>query len=561
MSQPTTLLQHLLLDGFHRLDCNNYSLYFKGLVFLPGLPAGEPSLKALVERMAQTPLKSLATQLRGVYGLIVVNQANQTAIAVNDNFGLYKLYYDDDTISGSFKEILQKRGRADCRIDDERLVEYLAHGSVYTERTFVDEIKKVRGNQLSVLDRGEDGLWRTRLEDKAGLAVEQDATSAIENYFHQLDTALSERHLSADITGGLDSRLNLALLMTTGLKFELALSGRDGSVDVEIGRQVANTAGYSMFTSGHDLSKIADALTDSFEHGDWQTDPLKFHRVIQFDRDRQSRGIDLICHGGGGELFKDFLWLQDFPFLGIKKPNYPRFYALRVAPMSCRSAMSPEGVQLMDDVRRRTLQSFEQLGSFDNVTGYLNAVIRLRAIEFYGRNFSNHINLGIDVVAPFLELDIALAGLDLSVSERLMNAWHRKLIDKHAPKIAALQSTEGYAPTSGLRFLREVPGYLAMQGRRVMRKSSQKLLGKSLFLEMGAAANDDTNLMSATRQTELAAESVAILRQRQLFDQDTRLDDLRDLHVGRSMALGMFLDRFQNLTANPRSANGQSNSL
>lgn len=549
MSEHPNVTRQLMIDGFQEVDCGELLLCYRGLVYLPGHEAGEDSLRALADRLASEPLSRCGSDLKGVFGLVVINRADDSALVMGDQMGLYKFFYDEQTVSNSFKQLISKRGSAHCRVDDERLIEYMAHGSVYDRSTFVTEIHKIKGDELVSLTKSADGGWQIVRQAKQLTDGDHHASAEFKSYFSHLDQAVAKRRLSADITGGLDTRINLALLMTTKLDFELALSGRPGSVDLEIGQQVADVTGRSMFGTGHDIGHMQDALLTSFEHGDWQTDPLKFHRLSQLDHDRLGRGIDLICHGGGGELFKDFLWLQDFPLLGIKKPNFERFYALRVAPMSCRSIMSETGQKLLDDVRARTIASFKALGNFDNVTGYLTAVVKLRGVEFYGRTFSNHINLGLDVLAPLLDRDNVLAGIRLSVGERLMNAWHRKMIDGHAPKIAEIPSTEGYAPTYGRRFISEVPGYLWMQGRRVLRKSAQKLLGKSLFLEIGAAANDDKNLMVETRQTDAALNSVEIMRARGLFRPDITIDDMRDLHVGRAMALGLFLERLQALPA------------
>ena len=549
MSEQANLASQLQIGGFHIVDCGELSCCFKGLVFLPGEAAGEPTMRALADRLATQPLSQCGAELKGTFGLVIIDRRDDSAQAMVDQSGLYKMFYDDAVISASFRQLVERRGSAHCSVDNERLIEFLAHGSVYERRTFVEEIFKIKSDEIIRLARRPDGSWQTMRQAKQRVEQDLDASAQFERYFSYLDVALRDRKLSADITGGLDTRINLAMLMTTQLNYELALSGRPGSVDLTIGQKVARETGREMFETGHVIGNIQDELLTCYEHGDWQTDPLRFHRLIQLDRDRLARGIDLIAHGGGGELFKDFLWLQDFPLLGIKKPNYERFYALRVTPVSCRAALSDEGSQLLSDVRNRTIEAFNSTGDVDNVTGYLMAVIKQRGVEFYGRTFSNHINLGLDVLAPLLDFDNVMAGVRLPVRARLMNAWHRKMIDGHAPRIAEIESTEGYAPTYGSRFLSQVPGYLAMQGRRILRKSSQKLLGKSLFLEIGAVANDDKSLMSETRQTDIALESVVMMRQRGLFKSDARIDNLADLHVGRTMAVGMFLDRLQALPA------------
>ena len=42
----------------------------------------------------------------------------------------------------------------------------------------------------------------------------------------------------------------------------------------------------------------------------------------------------MISHGGGGELYRDHSFVQDFPLYGSRRVNLERYHDLRVAPVA-----------------------------------------------------------------------------------------------------------------------------------------------------------------------------------------------------------------------------------
>src|SRR5205085_4578813 len=139
--------------------------------------------------------------------------------------------------------------------------------------------------------------------------------------------SIANEKVSLDLTGGIDSRLLAAAFSYFGMPFELAASGVEGTPDIEIAAEVAKALGKEFFVTSHDPHRTD--WNELFALSDGLFDLGKSDRPLQLQQDRAARGITLAISGAGGELFKDFWWLQDFPFYARKKPNLERLYAMR----------------------------------------------------------------------------------------------------------------------------------------------------------------------------------------------------------------------------------------
>ena len=201
---------------------------------------------------------------------------------------------------------------------------------------------------------------------------------------------------------------------------------------------------------------------------------------------------------------------------------------------------------MLADLRGKTLGSFESHRRPTNNESYDEVAYKLRAPEFYGQYFSNYINLGLDVVAPFLDHACARAAMRLSPWQRFFSAYHRRLITKHCPRLAALPTTEGYNASAAAKDLPgNLAGFAGMQLRRVAKKASQRLLGKVMFLQMGAATVDVEGFVGILRRTSAFATAMARLKETGILAPGLSAADVADIHVGRILTTGMLLDNLE----------------
>jgi hypothetical protein len=474
-----------------------------------------------------------------VFGLLVHDKAEGGWRAATDNAGLYKIFHDDQGASTSFLGLVRARRVGRDRVDPAALVEFLAHGQVFAPHTFVAGIHKLRGRELLELAPGAP----PRLRAKALPAAVEGGTEAVLGRFAALARSLDGRALSVDATGGFDSRLIACLLHAKGLRFELAASGLPGTADTEIAATMARLLGEPFHLSGHDLDDLDASLVATFRAGDGLTDLRRFHRDRQLALSRLGRGVEVMAHGGGGEIFRDYHVIQDFPLYDSRRVAFGRFYDLRQTPVTLPpDALSPAGRELLAALKPATIARYEEHRAPTNSQTYDRVYYFLRHPEFFGQYYANYINMGLDVAAPFLDYDNAMIGIGLGGWRGFFHAWHRRVLTAHCPKLAALPTAEGFsASAEPLRVLADLRAYAATQLRRAGKKASQRLTGKTRFHTVGAFVADAPGFVGRLRGSAHFPVALERLRAAGVLAAGETGAGLRDGHVGRALTLGMFL--------------------
>jgi hypothetical protein len=305
--------------------------------------------------------------------------------------------------------------------------------------------------------------------------------------------------------------------------------------------------GRSLFVSGHDLSDLDASLIETFRFGDGLTDVRRLHRDRQLALHRLARGIDSIAHGGGGEFFRDHYVIQDFPFYGSAKVNLARFHDMRLMPVGLpRDALTDESAEIIAELRKATLERCASFRRPTNNETYDEIYFNLRAPEHFGQYYSNYINHGLDVVAPLLDERLVRGAMALSPWQRFFHRWHRRAITRHAPRLAALPTADGFTASSSRRLMmRDMGAYGRTQLQRAMRKASQRLVGKARFYTVGAFVADAPGFMGRLRGSPHFARSVSHLKSAGILAATTTGADLRDLHVGRVLTMGLLIEELQ----------------
>jgi hypothetical protein len=528
-----------------------YAIGWKGHVYLPSLAGGERSVAAFSAALEIRGVRAAAAELSGVFGLFIYDRRSGTWQVMVDNAGLYKVFHAGATVSTSFLELIGARPSAHGSVRPECLLEYIAQGAVYGPDTFLSGIRKLRGDEI--LEINPERPSAPLLTSKH-LVLPPPSEELVLANFAELACSLAERRVSADITGGFDTRVILCLLRHCGLDPELAVSGPPTAEDVIIPGRIAALLRRPLLVTGHDLSWLDQELRLCFAAGDGQSDAVLFHRDWQHARARLDRGIEVMVHGGGGAHFKDFFCFQDFPRYGSPRTNFGRYYDLRISPVSTPPRyFTRDGAELARELRVRTLARFEPYRAPTNNESYDRIAYFLRAPEFYGRYSTTYINMGLDFVAPFLEYKNALIGMRLSPWARFFNGWHRRTLTAHCPQLAALPTTEGYTGSTALRHMApDLVSYTRMQLRRVAKKTSQRLLGRSLFDKLGSATVNHPELLPRVRTLEIFAESLERLKVIGILAPDLTAADVRSIHVGRMLTAGLFLRELDLVPASSR---------
>lgn len=544
----TTEPDRLREVGLNRWEDERWAILWKGFVFSAGRVAGQPTVQDLADRLEHDRLHVLAATLRGVFGLFVYDKRDRTWQVTTDNAGLYRIYHDDHVIGTSFLELLAATNRSADDLAPDAVVSYMTSGYVFGAGTVVAGVMKLRGDQ--VLEVG-PGTPVVRVERKGVSEPALDATATVEAYFADLATAVRSRRLSVDATGGFDTRLNICLLHHHGVPFEMAVSSGPDSDDKLIAERISRMLRHEFVATGHDIDRLDEELAATFRDADGQSDLRHFHRNRQNVLKRRERGIEVMVHGGGGEVFRDYFYVQDFPRYGSRTSNFQRYYDLRIATVRVpEQHLGPAYRPRLAASRESVIRQFEQYRGETNNLSFNRVAYFLRAPEFFGPFFSSYINLGVEVVAPFLDHDNALAGMRVAPWQGFYNRWHRAMITRHDPALAALPTSEGYTASSQFRYLtRDLWAYGRSQASRVGKKVGQRVLGKTLFHRVGLHASDAPDYTRRLRRTRQFATAVEHLKAVGVLAHDLEPDGLREAHIGRVLTLGMLVGHLEGTAA------------
>lgn len=487
----------------------DYIIGWKGHLFWPELQAGEESVARLAASLADfgrgeaSALAELAGSLGGVFGLFVYNRATHTWAATADNAGLYKLYRDPlGNLSTSFLQAARGEG-----VDPLAAAEFLALGGVHGNAALARGVYKLTGDSVVMSD---------------GMAVLTKSRPKPEEMGGRLDellASLGHQSVACDVTGGMDSRLLATVLHASGISAEAGIAAhRSDLPDVLLGSKVASTLRWPYFVE----TGMTDDLVTAHREGGGMLELWSWLKDRELAKARLARGVTLMVHGGGGELFSDFYHAQDFPFYG-RAPDMARFYDLRQVPTP-----PPLSELTLRQVRENTVARFARAGGYDE------AFLEARAPEKFGHQLSAYINMGLDVAAPYLDYAAATAAIRTPVWSRWRQSWHRRTMTKVNPQVAALPTTSGYTASAALRHVpMDMARYVKEMGRRAANKLGQKALGRPLAARPDAFDPGYPKRLRASPVAQGAVERTCRL----LPDLDA--SRMSDRHYARAVTVGM----------------------
>jgi asparagine synthetase B (glutamine-hydrolysing) len=513
-----------------------YEISWRGLVYWPGSPAGAPSIRKFAEAMG-SGLADAAARLKGVYFIALRDRWSDLCYAFVDNSALYHGYYSTRFAGTSFLEIVALEDFQPRDLDPDAVVEFLHFGCIYSGKTFFRSIRKIDADAIVLLSpNGKIELLSKALPDIA-TPVEQ----SFEELLGGLSDSVAFERVSLDLTGGVDSRLLAVVLSYFGMPFELAGSGMAGNQDLQIAETVAHILGREFYPTYHN-AKGTD-WTALFEICDGLFDLAKADRPLQLQRDRVARGVTLAISGAGGELFKDFWWLQDFPFYTRCKPNLERLYATRIAPAEPdHSLLAGNYRAISQTYRERLLGTLSGYAVAGNTQTYDHIYYAFKMREFAGRFLTNSAKL-MQVHAPFLDHEAMQIAYGMKRWERFFNNYHRRVITRFSPAAARMPTTEGGMTVSSERkaVWSDLRKYVNDRCVRIVRKAGQRW-GRKAYSQENA---DHPDLASLLRQMIVTGKCIDRLKNYGILDRAVKASQVRSGYLGSLLALDMLIARLE----------------
>lgn len=514
-----------------------------GYAWYPSHKAGENSIAAIVKELYRRPLSAIIGKLKGIYGLFIYDSHTNMWSASVDPSGLFRLYYAKNVISTRFLDIAEFIG---ARIEDlvpEHVVGYLAHGAVFGEETFLRDVRNLRGDEMISFRVGKHE--EIRICEKERVVPSGNPDELLEAFIRALGESLEGRKLSIDLTGGLDSRVLTCLCFYHGLPFETSISGREDSPDVVIARDIAMIIGRDFHCTPHRIEQLDDDLPAAFEVGDSHIDVVHFHRPYQHARARLRRGVDLMMHGGGGELFRDHTFAHEFPRYGSRQSNLARLYRLRGCPIALPSRiLTNKARDIVREAPQKAINIIRRyIGKTNNETCD-RVYFYLKSPEFWGPFYTSYIHMGLEVVAPMLDRETVEAVIQTSPWKRFFAQWHRQMLTRHCPTLARMRTVNGITASAlWSDMICDSGQYFMIQVRRAGRKVAERLLGRSMFYHIGARVGNHPEYVETVRRTRTLERAVRALQEIEILAPTLRPTDIPKSHLGRILTAGLLVER------------------
>jgi asparagine synthetase B (glutamine-hydrolysing) len=523
-----------------------YEIAWRGFVYLDGVASGEASLRRFAEEI-EGNLAAAAEKLKGVYFIAVRDKLTDRAYAFVDNSALFHSYVSPQFVGTSFLEIVSLKGLRPDDLDPDSIVEFLQFGCVYFGKTFFNSVKRIDADVI--VESRPDGS--VAFLPKPIPDISEVPKRSLEQMLESLCRSIAHERVSVDLTGGIDSRLIAVLLSYFGLQFDFGLSASAEIEDVCIAREVASVLNRDLFLTPHapqqtrwdDLFSITDGLFDL----------AKSDRPIQMQRQRAARGVTLAVSGTGGELFKDFWWLQDFPFYKLKNPNLERLYDVRFAPGKAKTSnMGPRYCSAAASLRQRMIASWSAFRAGTNTETYDRIYYGLKMREFAGRGLTNTSKI-LPTFSPYVDHEAVSIGYNLDRSDRFFNRFHRAVITKYSRQAAKIRTTEGQMTASimPVDVSQDLIKYVANRLSRLKTKLDQRR-GVALRPQEGP---DHPQLGRVLRDFAAQRRTIQRLQDHGILNQNASNQRLDAGSIGSLLPLDILLERLE--AHSPAQLNGE----
>lgn len=515
-----------------RLESRRHIAWWIGFVFVPGRPAGDDSVAYFLDHVSQVDLRQAVQILKGIFFFVLRDRASGTTHAFVDNSGLFKAYRGPKRISSSFLQLISSERIKWSDISPEAIVEFIQFGNIHFGNTFVPGIRKIGSDQICTFDRSGE----ITILAKALIDLHEAPSDNLEVQFQKLAQSFRYEKLSVDLTGGLDSRLISCLFAQCGLTFETAVSGTPDHPDLRIAAEVSRVLGVPFHAYHHQPGVNSESLQTLFEVVDGISDMLRYHRLLQYQLWRRGRGNSLSISGMGGELFRDFWWLQDFPFYGRKSANLKRLYRLRICPRPAPNWMLGSKYRsALNSLEEMMLNGLKNYLDVTNARTYDRIYYFIRMQEVAGCLSCNSLRLGLPHYSPLLDRECVRVGVNLPIRLRAFSGFHRAVITARCPAVSSIVTTGGAtARRTVVGLPAGVWGYANNAIKRFLKKLSQRAGGPMMFMPVNP---DNPLFLSYVLRSPDLRGDIQNLQSLGVLDPGVGIDVIRPEYLGRLMTV------------------------
>lgn len=463
---------HLFSNGTHdpaqvlaRDEAGRFCTYVGTLIY-KGYTALDAT-KALLEDIRNQGLSCL-DQALGNY-CFLLNDDKGLHICT-DRAGLHHVYHTDDLsfISNSFVSAACSLKARQLR--SQEVLEYILCGATFGSRTLLENVTLLGEEILVRITLGKSErihrktVWEGRTVTGKRPAVSEVLSQTLERldwYYSQLSSAFGSNVTSA-LSGGYDSRLNLALMMRQKVSPKLFVYGSIDEIDVQIAKLICRNEDLQLLQVDrrnrpqlrqdeywHNQESVFHGLDGLTQYG-FACEPFELsHRT-----ERATRGV-IVVNGGGGEIWRDFWKLPNRAFNGFEFAR--AYFAGRIEGLHRKGVTSDKFLR--------------ELGlKIDDIAGSANARMnpqvvqslypRLRLRYWQGKNNSVDNFLGY-AITPFSEHVFTVPAMWIPIGVKREGWFERQMICQLSSRLSQYPTSHGHSVADGPNLVQRLKGHVA----------------------------------------------------------------------------------------------------
>ncbi|MDW7646071.1 MAG: hypothetical protein SCI25_13635 [Desulfuromonadales bacterium] len=498
------------------------------LLFAIGTPtvSGEVGLKALYKAKdiyEKKGINSLCDEVDGNFIIVIYDKSLSKILLITDPSGIINCYSycGVDGVALSTSSMALSR-TFPVTLDYESVYQFLRIASICDNATIYNEIK--------VLDPA--SVYYFEVEKKPELKkmltywappfdVDDQLTfnQAVEKVGGAIRDGLEGivgENIVCDLTGGFDSRLVLSGILANGLNpkdLETFTFGPDDSIEVKTVKKYWEELGVKGFhlklpDNWNDM--YSDYIDKSFRLTDGEENIFNYAPIL-YAQEFKSENYNISMNGLGGELYRDFWWVQNFPY-GRNPANIKRLLDARVLQYEFDYSIFNYGFkEALKEVlykKYSCTNSPTEISEIYNTRQIDNIYFRQKIRRWAGRSISSSSQL-IKTIAPLTFKASLSLGMSVKPSYKLRGDFVRAVIGHNSPILANLKMLDGTPCEvfSSRNFYKYSP-LLTKNLRKVAKKISQVVFNKTILVDKTIRYDDNDLIRQGLFREKLEYENI-----------------------------------------------------
>ena len=421
-------------------------------------------------------------KFNGMFAFAIWDSVQENLFLVRDRYGIKPLYYSlagNSIVFGSEQRAIKEHPAVNETLDKRALLEYFTFQNMFTDRTFVEDIKILpAGTILSINARtqriSKNQYWDYHFREPKGKTDTREYKEELDRLLRQAVSRqlLSDVEIGSYLSGGMDSGTITALaatelpfIKTFTCGFDLSSAtgvelGFDERVKAEAMSALFKTEHYEVVLKSGDMERCLDTVVQAIEEPRLgQSYPNYYVARLA------SKFVKVVLSGAGGdELFGGYPWRY---YIGSDSKNfeeyvdsYYAYWQRLVSNSQLKQLFAPIWNEVGDvwtrDIFREVFSNHaNELATpqdYVNHSLYFEAKTFLHGLLVVEDKLS--MASGLETRVPFMDNDLVNFAMTCPVELKVKNLFNRPRLDEN--QIGNKKETYFQQTSDGKSILREV---------------------------------------------------------------------------------------------------------